>query len=300
MAPQLKIGLVGLDTSHVIAFSQILNNSDHPHHIRGAEIVAGYPGAAEDFALSRDRVEGFTRELREDFGVQIVDSPEEVAARVDLLFISSVDGRAHRSFLERTASSGKPTFIDKPFALTAADAEAMLSLAAREQLPLMSCSSLRYSEPFQEALGDESLGALVAVDAFGPMALEPTQPGWFWYGCHAVEMVTAAMGPGCCRVQGFRNDDFDALIAEWEDGRVAAVRGLRRGHHSFGVTLHREQGPRFVDASAGRPPYAGMLEAILGSLPHGRSAVPAEEMLQCVRLMEAGNRSRESGQAVEL
>ena len=300
MAEPLKIGLVGLDTSHVIAFSQILNDPQHPQHIPGARTVAGFPGASDDFALSRDRVEDFTRKLREDFQLEILDSPEEVATQVDLLFISSVDGRAHRSFLERTAPYRKPTFIDKPFALSTADAEAMVDLAAREGFPLMSCSSLRFSETFQEALGDDAQGELVGVDAFGPMAIEPTQPGWFWYGCHAVEMIVAAMGPGCRRVQGFSNDDFDVLIAEWSDGRVATVRGIRRGHHSFGVTLHREQGARFVDAYAGRPPYADMLEAILGSLPHGKSAVPADEMLLAVRLMEAGNTSREAGTVVTL
>ena len=300
MASPLKIGLVGLDTSHVVAFSQIVNDPEHPHHIAGARIAAGFPGASDDFALSRDRVDDFTRQLRDDFQLEILGSPEEVAEQVDLLFISSVDGRAHRSFYERTAPHGKPTFIDKPFAVSSADAEAMVALAGREGLPLMSCSSLRFSEPFQEALQDDAQGELVGVDAFGPMAIEPTQPGWFWYGCHAVEMVVAAMGPGCRRVQGFRNDAFDALTAEWSDGRVATIRGMRRGHSSFGVTLHRDQGARFVDAYAGRPPYADLLEAILSSLPEGRSAVPAAEMLQAVRLMEAGNTSRETGRVVEL
>jgi len=301
MADSLKVGMVGLDTSHVEMFTQLLNDPNDPDHVAGAKVVAAFPGGSQDFDMSYSRVPGFTEKLRDHFGVQILDFPEAVAESVDLLFITAVDGRVHREFFERTVTYKKPTYIDKPFATTVSDAQAILVLAEKHDVPVMSCSALRFVGPFVEALTDESLGKLVGIDTCGPMALQPTQPGLFWYGIHCVEMIVAAMGVGCRRVRVVANDDFDLVTAEWHDGRLATYRGMRRGHQLFNAMLHREQGFNFVDVQSDRKPfYAPLLAAIMHSLPQRRSAVPPEQILEVIRLIEAANESRGTGKTVEL
>jgi predicted dehydrogenase len=296
-----RVGLIGLDTSHVMAFTKLLNNADDENHVPGARVVAGFPGGSPDFEASISRVEGFTNELRDDFGLTIMDSPEAVAEAVDMVFINAVDGRVHRELFSRVAPFQKPTFIDKPFTTSVADAETIVQMAADQGVPLMSCSSLRYADPFVEAVADDSDGALLAIDVYGPMSLEPTQPGWFWYGCHSAEMAVAAMGAGLKRVHAYVGDDVDVLTAEWADGRVATLRGMRSGHQRFACTLHREKNAHYADVQGGaRPYYAGLLEAILRSLPNGKCDFPAEQMLDVVKLMEAANTSRESGEVVTL
>jgi len=300
MTNPLKIGMIGLDTSHVTAFAKILNNPDEPYHIPGAKIVTGFPGASNDFELSYGRVEGFTKQLRDEFGVDIADSPEAVAEHADVVFITSVDGRKHREFFERTVRFGRPTFIDKPLAVSVADAKAILDKAQEAKVPVMSSSTFRFSASLRSALASDA-GAVLGCDAFGPMDLQPTQPGLFWYGIHTVEMIVTAMGVGCRRVQVLSNTDTDLVTAEWNDGRVASIRGLRNAHYEFAITLHREKGFTLVNLSAEeRPKYVGLLEAILRSLPHGRSEVPTEETLEVIRIIEAANQSRETGHAVEL
>jgi predicted dehydrogenase len=301
MAEPLRIGLVGLDTSHVVAFTRLLNDPAAPNHVAGGRVVAGFPGASADFELSFARVEGFTQQLRDEFGVEILDSPEAVADRVDLLFISSVDGRRHRPFFERTADRRRPTFIDKPFTTSLADAKAILQLARECGIPVMSCSSLRYADNLRAALARTEDGPILGVDVFGPMNIEPTQPGLFWYGIHCVEMLVATLGVGCQRVHATANAGTDLIVAEWSDGRMASLRGIRGGHDRFGISLHREKGFQFVDVKANaRPYYAGMLEAILQSLPNGRSDVPGDQMLEVVRFIEAANASREAGRSVDV
>lgn len=286
----LKIGFIGLDTSHVIGFTEFLNK-EH-------KVVCGFPGAVPDFEASYGRVEGFTKRLREEFGVAIVDSPAAVAEQSDLVFISSVDGRAHRRFFEAIAKFKKPTFIDKPFTTTVADAQAIIDLAAKSNIPVMSSSSLRYVDNFQEAITGE---AVVGIDVYGPMQIQPTQPGLFWYGIHGIEMVVAALGVGCRRVQATANNDVDVVVMQWADGRVATYRGARKGHTQFGGVVHREKGVRLIDyANPKRPPMACMLEAILRSLPAGKSDVPVEQTLEIVRIICAANQSRETGQPVAL
>ena len=112
----LKIAMIGLDTSHVVAFAKLLHHTDDPWHVPGACIVAAFPGGSDDFALSRDRVGGYTARMRDEFEVEIADSPEAAAAKADAVLLESVDGRVHRAQFEKIAPFGKPVFIDKPIA----------------------------------------------------------------------------------------------------------------------------------------------------------------------------------------
>jgi predicted dehydrogenase len=300
MAAELKVGLIGLDNSHCVAFSQLLNKADNPHHVAGARACFGYPGVSSDFKLSYSRVEGFTKTLREELGVEMLSSPEEVARRSDLVIITAVDGRQHRGLYERIAPFARPTFIDKPFATSLADAQAILQAAERAGAVVMSCSALRYADEFQALLkGDAAWGQIIACDAFGPTPQEPALPGLFWYGVHAVEMIVAAMGPGCRKVRSLADDGFDLVSMQWDERRSACLRGLRDAHGQFGVVVHRQKGARFLDmTNLARPYYAGLLEAILRSLPQGRSDVPPEQMLEAVAIMEAANASRRDGAEV--
>lgn len=295
---ELKIGLVGLDTSHVTAFASLLNDPGNANHVPGGKVVAAYPGGSKDFELSWSRVEGFTRTLRDKYQVEMKDSPEAVAGAVDLLFITSVDGRVHREQFERTVKFKRPTFIDKPLTVSVDDAEAIVRVANAEKVPVMSCSSLRYAQPLVEAVGGRRPDVL-GCDTFGPLSEVPTQPGLFFYGVHAVDMLVSVMGHGCQRVGAMHTDAGDVLTLAWPGGRTGSVRLSKSGHGKYGCTLHRKAGPQFVDAGATKKPaYAGMLEAILRSLPQGKSDVPADEMLDTVRILEAGNAARQGGRVV--
>ena len=119
----MKIGIIGLDTSHVSAFTKFLNGTEGEGATSDARVAVAFPGGSPDMAASRDRVAGFTAELRDTYGVSMVDSPEAVAGACDAILLCSVDGRVHRDQFSRIAGAGKPIFIDKPFASTVSDAE---------------------------------------------------------------------------------------------------------------------------------------------------------------------------------
>jgi predicted dehydrogenase len=300
-APSLKVGLVGLDTSHAVVFAKAFNKDDHDEHVAGARVVAAYPGGSKDFELSWSRVEKFTKQVHESFGVEIKDSPEAVAEACDLLFIIAADGRTHLDYVRRTISLRKPTFIDKPLAVSSADAKEIFKLGEQHHVAMMSCSSLRYAPPLLEALKDDTLGKIAGVDVFGPMHVEPTQGGLFWYGIHTVEMLNRVMGGGCALVRTTTTENHDVVAATYADGRVGTVHGLRHAHAKFGCTIHRAKGTQFVDSYAGtRSPYAAMLEAVLRTVPKGKSDVDAKDTLEIIRLIEAANESRTNGQSVKL
>jgi predicted dehydrogenase len=297
-----KIGLVGLDTSHAIVFSKCFNQADHADHVAGGRVVAAFPGGSPDFELSRSRVGKFTEQVRDEFDVKIADSPEAVAEACDLLFITAADGRTHLDYVRKTIPARKPTFIDKPLAVTSSDAREIMRLGEQHGVPIMSASSLRYAPALTAALEDDALGAIAGVDAFGPMPIEPTQGGLFWYGIHTVEMVSRVMGGGCREVRTTTADKHDVVAATWGDGRIATVHGLRDAHGKFGATIHRAKGVQFVDAYAGakRSAYATMLDAVMRALPQGKSDVEPAQTVEVIRLIEAANESRRTGAAVKL
>lgn len=291
---QIRIAIVGLDTSHVEAFAKILHDVKNPHHVPGGRIVAAFPGGSADFDLSRNRVAGYTAQLRDEFGVKIFDTPEEAVEQADAVLLESVDGRVHWSQFERIARCSKPVFIDKPFAVNVADAEAIVAKAKERQIPLMSSSSLRFSEGFQKALQTQDEGKLIGADFFGPMAIESTQPGFFWYGIHIAEMLVAALGGDFKKVYVCNNFDHDLLLVETSDGRIGTLRGNRKGNQRFGGVLHREKASAFVDVYADQKPYyANLLEAVLSFFRTGVSPVPIKETLAIVRLLEAANALRQ-------
>ena len=294
----IKIGLIGLDTSHVTSFAEILKA--HPE--LDAHIVYGFPGGSPDFDLSIKRVDGYTQRLKDEFAVTMLASPAAVAEQADLVFITSVDGRVHLRQFTEIVKFKKPTFIDKPFTTTIADAQAIIDLAAKNSVPIMSASSLRYVDNFQAGLtGDVDQGRIVGIDAYGPMELHASQPGLFWYGIHCVEMIVAALGVGCQRVQAVTTDETDLVTFQWSEGRSATYRGSRKAHNKFGAVIHRQKVARQIDvALAKRPMTLCMLEVIIQSLTAGKPDVPVAETLEIVRVICAANESRITGKPVAL
>ena len=296
--PQLRIGLIGLDTSHAPAFTKLLNDDAQPYYVAGGRVVAAFAGGSPDFGLSWNRVGDFTQQVR-DYDVAILDSPSAVAQHCDALIVTSVDGRVHLSQFREIAPFGKPVFIDKPFATTSADARAIAELALQHDIALMSASTLRYGQPLIEALAQSP--SLIGADCSGPMELETTQPGLFWYGIHAVEMLYAAMGRGCQSVTALSSPDQEFVTGLWGDGRIGTVRGYRGGKSSFGALLHEPQTSRFVDVMThSKPAYAGLLERVIAMFQTGTVPIEIEETLEIVRFIEAANQSRCSGQTVAL
>src|SRR5262249_11023102 len=118
----LRAGIIGLDTSHVIAFTQLLNNPKAKPEVAGVTIVAAFPGGSKDIPDSYNRLEKFTNTLRDEHKVKIVDSIEALLKEVDVVLLESVDGRPHLEQAIPVIKAGKPLFIDKPLAGSLADA----------------------------------------------------------------------------------------------------------------------------------------------------------------------------------
>lgn len=302
MTNRLKIGIIGTDTSHSVAFAELLNDRNHRFHVEGGEAVAAYPGGSPDFELSISRVTAFAGELRDRYGVRLVDSPAEAAASCDAILLLSADGRVHRELFETIAPYGKPVFIDKPLALGLEEASAIAELARRLSLPVMSASSLRYAEALTKQLASHPADdAVLGADCYAPMFMEPTQTGYFWYGIHAAELLYAILGSGCKSVKATGSGDEETIVGVWPGGVVGTIRGSRSGGYPFAAAIRRERQSSFVYVpSEEKPFYASLLERVMRMFETGVSPVPMEVTLEIIRFLEAANESRKTGETIEL
>lgn len=292
----LRIGMIGLDTSHAPAFAQLLHDSSAEHHVAGARITAAFPGGSPDIALSANRVAGFTATLRDEHQVEMVDSVAGLRDKCDAVMIEAIDGRAHWPLFREVAEWGVPVFIDKPLALSGQDAQAITSLAEVKKVRVTSASAIRFAQSFQEALAQREGGDVLGGDFFGPMEFAENCGDYLWYGIHAAEMLFATFGPGCQEVQALRQGPHDIILGRWTDGRLGVLRGNRAGNYQFGGTIHRQSTSVSFDVASGTKPfYASLLERVVPFFRGEGEVVPPTEMVEVIAFLDAANRSADSG-----
>ena len=293
VAADLRIGLIGLDTSHVIVFTRTFNDPKSPDHVPGGKVVAAFKGGSKDIENSASRVDGYTKDLQEKYGVKLYDSIEELARNVDAIMIESVDGRPHLDQFRRTLAAKKPVFIDKPLAGSLTDAVEIVRLAHEHQIPLFSSSSLRYP-PESFAAKFAKIGDLTSVYSIGPAEYEPHHPDFFWYGIHCVEALYTVLGPGCVSVQRTHSANTDVITGVWSDGRVGLAQGNRKTFKGYGVTA---VGTKGVATAGEKQNYNGLTSEIMKFLQTGITPVPAETTLELMAFMEAADESKRRGGA---
>ncbi len=300
-AAPLKLGMIGLDTSHVIGFAKILNQPGDENHIPGATITHAYKGGSADFHLSTSRIDGFTQQLTGEFGVHLVDSIEALAETCDAIVMTSVDGRQHLKQFEILAPLKKPVFIDKPFAVTSEHAHRIAALSREHNTPVMSASSKRFTELLPPAIKKIGKDNILSAEFYGAMPIEETQGRYCWYGIHSADALFSAMGRGCAEVSTVTTDHYDLVIGRWQDGRIGTLRGHRTGTHKFAATLYSDEGATTIDMDkVSRPPYYYLIEKYLEFFRTGVSAIELDEIIEIIRFLEAADESAKSGKTVAL
>ncbi len=290
----IRVGIIGLDTSHVIEFTRILNDTSHADHVPGARVVAGFKGGSPDVEASASRVEKFTAQLRDEWKIDIVQDIPTLCSKVDAVLLTSVDGRTHLAQIRPVIDARKPVFIDKPLAASLADAKEIARLAAQAGVPWFSASSLRFAPAVRALRGDPKVGEILGCDAFSPYSTEPHHPDLFWYGIHGVELLYTLMGQGCESVVRVTGPGSEVVVGRWKDGRLGTFRGIREGKAGYGATAFGKSGVVQIDAESGSL-YRGLMEEIVRFFRTGVPPVTPAETLEILSFMEAADVSKSRG-----
>jgi hypothetical protein len=290
-AADLKVGMIGLDTSHAVEFTRRLNDSSDKEFIPGARVVVAYPGGSKDIPESWNRVEDYTKTLREKFGVKIVDSIEALVQESDVVMIESLDGRPHLEEALPVIKARKPLFVDKPLAGSLRDALTLYRLAKENGVPIYSGSSLRFY-PNLQSMKTNNVGRLEGAFSCGPCELEPHHPDLFWYGIHPAEALYTIMGPGCQSVVCTATADTHVVTGLWNDGKAGTLYGIHKGSAPYRVTVFGTE-KTLDEKLAGN--YTPFLREVVKFFQTGVAPVPPEETLEIYAFMEAADESKRQG-----
>jgi hypothetical protein len=292
----IRIGIIGLDTSHVPAFTKIFNDPKATGDLAGFKVVVGFPGGSQDIPSSRDRVQKYTDDLK-GMGVEIVDSIPLLLTKCDVVLLESVDGRPHLEQARPVIEAKKLLFIDKPMAGSLADAIAIADLAKQHDTAWFSSSSLRFGPGLVALKNNPKVGQILGCDAWSPSPLEEHHPDLYWYGIHGVEILYTMMGPGCERVTrvqtgGGENKGGELVTGVWKDGRIGTFRGLREGKHDYGAVVFGTKG---IATQLGFEGYKPLDEQVAKFFKTGKPPVAAEETIELMAFMEAADESKRQG-----
>jgi hypothetical protein len=290
VAKGLRVGIIGLDTSHSIAFTKALNNAAAAPELGGYKVVAAYPQGSNDIESSVKRIPANTEEVKK-YGVEIVDSIKSLLKKVDVVLLETNDGRRHLEQALPVLKAGKRVFIDKPMTASLDEAMAIFAAAREHKVPVFSSSSLRFMTKAQE-VAQGKLGKVLGAETYSPATLEKTHPDLFWYGIHGVEALFTVMGKGCKSVTRFYTDNADIVVGTWDDNRLGTFRGTRAGKADFGGTAYCEKGNTELGPFKG---YDPLLVEIIKFFQTGVPPVSAEETLEILAFMEAADESKRQG-----
>lgn len=291
-----RVGMIGLDTGHSVAFTKALNDPNAGDRYNGYKVIAAYPNGTEKIKSWKKKIPEITKEVKNE-GVEIVDSIDDLLNTVDVVLLTCIDGNKHLELALPVIKAGKKLFIDKPFAASLSDAYAIVEAARKHQVPMFSSSSLRYIDGAKE-IREGKIGDVMGAEAFSPAHIEEHHPDLFWYGVHGVEILFTIMGTGCKSVKRTHTKGTDVVVGLWDDGRIGCYRGIREGKGGYGATVFGEEKIEVLDNYQG---YKPLLEEIADFFDTGIVPVPHEETLEIFAFMQAAEESKiKKGISVDL
>lgn len=289
-AKELRAGIIGTDTSHVPQFVKIFQA--HPEW--KVRVVAAFKGGSPDLPLSATRLEGFAKTIQAA-GVEIVDSIPALLDKVDVVLLTSVDGRPHLAQVTPVFRAGKRVFIDKPLAASLADARAIAALSKETRTPFFSASSVRFHDDLPRLRDSAGVGRIKTVESTYLLQTIDFHPDLFFYGIHGVDTLYAVMGTGCVSVSRKIEGDTDVTTCTWKDGRVGRYRGLPKADPAQPLlTIVGENGTARTTGAAGSE---GIVRAIAEFFHTGAAPIDPAQTIEVFEFMTAAQLSKERGGA---
>lgn len=219
----------------------------------------------------------------EEQQVSAAQTLEQVVEACDCLIVLSPDNpEYHIELADQALRSGKPIYIDKPFAPTRKEAELMQRIAREHRTPLMSCSALRYDSQFRDILGNQIGGKpvqYVMTRAAGRFSV---------YAIHQLELLVMSLGVGAERVLRSKRGECDLMLIDYPDGRRGQLNLIPGNPYEITIAYGDNQLAAVREMTGFFPLF---IEAMLNFFETGVSPIPEEQTLEIITLLEAGNRA---------
>lgn len=292
MSTDIRVAVVGLDTSHSIEFVRRMQAPDCPadQKVEGMRAVTcmRFETPFQDKQGLDDR-----QKQLEEWGVKVTEDVQEAIADCDAIMLEINDPAYHVEYFKKCAGAGKPVFLDKPLAANLEEAKVIVDIAKKNNTKVFSSSSLRYSAQLIEAAQKVSNPQSVMV--YGPLGIAPAGSSIVWYGVHSFEMLVRCIGTGACKLTAVETGSSVVSVVEYKDGRKGIV-DLTKDAWAYGGTLRGESGVASFEVEVGNI-YTEELREIAAFFAGGAAPVSLEETMEVVALLEATDVSVSTGKS---
>lgn len=289
---EIKIGMIGLDTSHCIEFTKAFQGDVPPEQkISGLRVVAAlrFPSVFQAESGQDKR-----QQQLEQMGVKVTHSLEEAVRGMDAIMIEINDPALHLEYFRKVVelAPNLPMFLDKPMACDLEQGRQIVELARRKNVKVFSCSGCRFLPALEQARAE--IPEPLLCHMYGWYNKAPAGSSIVWYGVHAMEVIERTMGRGAQNV--FCREDARGLvvIVQYPGGR-RAVAELCMGLWDIGGRLQSAE--RCVPfRHPGGSFNLSMLQKLRDFFQQGgEPPVTLDDTLEIQALLDACERSLASG-----
>jgi len=282
----VRIGILGTDNSHSIGYSQFFNNKQGKDYIPGAKVVAIY-------GLEDKR----NKEVAEKGMVPtIVRRPTDMIGMIDGAIVDFRHGHRHLKYAAPLIKAGIPTFIDKPFASSVADAKKMIALSKKYRTPITTFSSLRFGAGVERFKKDVAkLKHVRSVVTLGPGNARDQYDGIFFYAVHQVEFILEVFGNDVVAARGVDYDGMLVAAVRYKNGLIATMHEINLGWTPFKAISAGEEGNAEYDYKAAEDGFVIAARTALKMFKTGTMPYSYKDMIVSTRVLAAIAKSMKLG-----
>ncbi|MCQ2431088.1 MAG: Gfo/Idh/MocA family oxidoreductase [Clostridia bacterium] len=289
MIIMFRIGILGSENSHALAFSQIFNG-----------ITPGFDAEFEDIEVvgTFGTDNKANQELLDKAGVKfIADKPEDLLGKVDAVMVTARDGKYHAEYARPFIEAGLPAFIDKPFTRCGEEAVALAKLAKDKGVPLVGGSSLKCCietkrlAAYARAHKDKILtGSVVA-----PVSMHNDYGDFYFYSSHLAEISLMVFGYDPEWVTAVGSDKGVTATIHYENYDIA--NHFTEHMYQYWGSVITEGGihTQGIDLDTA---YAEECRSYARMLRTGKMAETYEELVQPVFYLNALEKAMKTGERV--
>ena len=272
-----KIGFIDyfLDEWHANNYPQWIKENCESH---GRSMAFTYAFAEKNKSGGLD-----TDSWCKKYGIEKLSTIEEIVEKSDYIIVLSPDNpEQHEKLTQIPLMSGKPVYVDKTFSPDLMSGVRMFELADKHGTPMFSSSALRFAKELS-AYPNERVNPRTVefVATMGPGSFET-------YSVHQLEMIVALMGPRANRIKSLSTKNDRTLVIEYPDGRRASMHQMPQLPFQLSLQLKDGDGEYIPQCS---DTFQRLINAMLDFFETGKPAVPKEETLTIMALIEAGSKA---------
>ncbi len=287
---EIKVGLIGLDTSHTVEFAKRMQAPDCPPDQKVCGMRAT---ACLRFPTPFQSEEGLNarQKMLEGWGIKVTMDFDEAVADCDAVMLEINDPSLHLEYFTRCAKLGRRMFLDKPLADTVENGKKICELAREKGLAVFSASSLRFVPQLRKAC--EEMASPLFTSVYGPLGKAPAGSSVVWYGVHAFEMLQRAMGRGAQSVFVKKDGGGVTAVVRYAGNRRGLVE-LSDDAWIYGGCLRDKQKAVPFVVETGRI-YSDLLIRIGEFFRGAQTPVSMEDTLEVTAMLDAARRSHDGG-----